>query len=98
MQRVIDEIRSNINGGTMTETEVNCTLEMDGKFFIIENVPALVSVETGEQFFSPEVVGRLQQTIWGREKPKKRLKRLFINFLFTAKISTTDLALKLARE
>jgi hypothetical protein len=30
-----------------------------------------VCVETGEQFFSPETVERLQQTIWGREKPKK---------------------------
>lgn len=55
----------------MRETKVNYTLEMDGKFFIIENVPARVSEETGEQFFSPETVERLQQTIWGREKPKK---------------------------
>jgi YgiT-type zinc finger domain-containing protein len=56
---------------TMTEAKVTYTLEMDGKFFTIENVPALVCVETGEQFFSPETVERLQQTIWGREKPKK---------------------------
>ena len=56
---------------TMTEAKVTYTLEMDGKFFIIENVPARVCVETGEQFFSPETVERLQQTIWGREQPKK---------------------------
>ena len=56
---------------TMKETKVSYTLEMDGKFFIIENVPARVCNETGEQFFSPETVERLQQTIWGREKPKK---------------------------
>lgn len=55
----------------MTEAKVTYTLEMDGKFFIIENVPARVCVETGEQFFSPETVERLQQTIWGREEPKK---------------------------
>ena len=55
----------------MKEARVTYTLEMDGKFVIIENVPARVSVETGEQFFSPETVERLQQTIWGREKPKK---------------------------
>lgn len=56
---------------TMTESKVTYTLEMDGKFFIIENVPARVCEETGEQFFSPETVERLQKTIWGREKPKK---------------------------
>ena len=56
---------------TMRETKVTYTLEMDGKFFIIENVPARVCVETGEQFFSPATVEQLQQTIWGREKPKK---------------------------
>jgi YgiT-type zinc finger domain-containing protein len=56
---------------TMKETKVTYTLEMDGKFIIIENVPARVSVETGEQFFSPETVERLQQTIWGKKIPKK---------------------------
>ena len=56
---------------TMKEAKVTYTLETDGKFVIIENVPARVCVETGEQFFSPETVERLQQTIWGREKPKK---------------------------
>ena len=55
----------------MKEAKVTYTLETDGKFVIIENVPARVCVETGEQFFSPETVERLQQTIWGREKPKK---------------------------
>ena len=57
----------------MTETKVTYTLEMDGKFFIIENVPARVCEETGEQFFSPETVEQLQQKIWGREKPKKTI-------------------------
>jgi YgiT-type zinc finger domain-containing protein len=58
---------------TMRETKVTYTLEMDGKFFIIENVPARVCEETGEQFFSPETVERLQETIWKREKPKKTI-------------------------
>ncbi len=45
------------------------TLEMDGKFYIVEHVPARVCLETGEQFFSPETVERLQKTIWERKKP-----------------------------
>ncbi len=58
---------------TMTEAKVTYTLEIDGKFFIIENVPARICEETGEQFFSPETVEQLQQKIWGREKPKKTI-------------------------
>lgn len=58
---------------TMREVKVTYTLETDGKFFIIENVPARVCVETGEQFFSPKTVERLQQTIWEQKKPKKMI-------------------------
>ena len=58
---------------TMKEAKVTYTLEMDDKFIIIENVPERVSEETGEQFFSPETVERLQQTVWGREMPKRTI-------------------------
>ena len=58
---------------TMREAKVTYTLEMNGKFFIIENVPARVCEETGEQFFSPETVERLQETVWGQAKPKKTI-------------------------
>ncbi len=65
---------------TMRETKVTYTLEMDGKFYIIENVPARVCEETGEQFFSPETVERLQQTILGQEKPKKTIETPIYEF------------------
>ena len=38
---------------------------MDGKFVIIENVPARVCEETGEQFFSPDTVQRLHTELRG---------------------------------
>ncbi len=56
---------------TITERKVTYTLEKDGKFFIVENVPARVCEETGEQFFSPETVERLQQIILKQQKPKR---------------------------
>jgi YgiT-type zinc finger domain-containing protein len=56
---------------TMIETEVTYTLEQSGKFFIVEHVPARVCRETGEQFFSPETVERLQSLIKSRKKPDK---------------------------
>lgn len=53
------------------ETRVSYTLEMNGKFYIVENVPARVDEETGEQFFSPDTVERLQKTIQSPKAPAK---------------------------
>ncbi len=53
----------------LIEQDVTYTLEMNGRFFVIENVPARVDAETGEQFFSPETVERLQAILRGSEKP-----------------------------
>lgn len=55
----------------LVDQKVTYILEVEGKFIIIENVPARVNVETGEQYFSPEVVEKLQQTIWEEKKPHR---------------------------
>lgn len=55
----------------LVEQRVTYTLEMEGKFYIIENVPARVDEETGEQFFAPSTVERLQETILGETEPSK---------------------------
>ena len=65
---------------TMKETRVTYTLEKDGKFYIIENVPARVSVETGEQFFAPATVDRLQNIILTGAKPKKTIQTPIFEF------------------
>ena len=54
---------------TMIKTEVTYTLELGGKFYIIEHVPARVCRETGEQFFSPDTVENIQTMIKGGKKP-----------------------------
>ncbi len=56
---------------TMVEQKVTYTLEINGKFIIIENVPARVCLETGERFFSPEIVEQLQKMIWEDRKPSR---------------------------
>lgn len=58
---------------TMEERRVTYTLQMNDKFYIVENVPARVSAETGEQFFMPETVERLQSIIWEEQQPKRML-------------------------
>ena len=49
---------------TLMEKKVTYSIEVDGRFIIIEGVPARVDVETGERYFSPETVERLQQAVW----------------------------------
>lgn len=57
----------------LVEKRVTYTLEMDGKFYVVENVPASVDEETGEQFFAPSTVERLQETILGQAEPSKTI-------------------------
>ncbi|MGB3405146.1 MAG: YgiT-type zinc finger protein [Microcoleaceae cyanobacterium] len=54
---------------TLVEKTVTYILNLDGKLVLIENVPARVNEETGEQFFSPSTVERLQQTILDSPNP-----------------------------
>ena len=53
----------------LVEKQVTYTLNLDGKIFLIDNVPARVNEETGEQFFSPSTVEQLQQTILDGKEP-----------------------------
>lgn len=57
----------------LVERRVTYTLEHEGKFYIVENVPARVNEETGEQFFSPATVEQLQKMILGQGKPRRVL-------------------------
>lgn len=55
----------------MEDTKVTYTLEYGGKFFIVENVPARVCRETGEQYFSPETVEHIQDIIKSSRRPDR---------------------------
>jgi len=55
----------------LVERRVTYTLEHEGKFYIVRNVPARVNEETGEQYFSPDTVERLQRAVLGQEKPSR---------------------------
>ena len=74
-------MESNTWQETFVEQKVNYTLEMEGKFFIIQNVPARVCVETGEQLFSPETGLRIQQMIRGKEKLSRIIETLVYEFI-----------------
>ncbi len=53
----------------LVERRVTYTLEHEGKFYIVHNVPARVNEETGEQFFSPATVDHLQRVILHSQNP-----------------------------
>lgn len=57
----------------LVERRVTYTLAHEDKFYIVENVPARVNEETGEQFFSPATVERLHKTILGQARPSRVL-------------------------
>lgn len=57
----------------LVERKVRYTLDMNGQLVVVENVPARVNVETGEQLFSPDTVERLQKIIWEQSKPKRMI-------------------------
>ncbi len=54
---------------TIVETEVTYTLNHQGKFYIIEHVPARVCRETGKEYFSPETAEHIQGIIKEHRKP-----------------------------
>ena len=66
---------------SMVETEVTYPLERDGKFVLIEQVPARVCSETGEQFFSPKTVEPIHNIINERTAPKKTIETPVYEFV-----------------
>jgi YgiT-type zinc finger domain-containing protein len=65
---------------TMVESKVSYTLEHDGNFFIVENVPARVCKETGEQFFAPETVEHIQGIIKSKKRPDRLIETPVYNY------------------
>ncbi|NEX23764.1 type II toxin-antitoxin system MqsA family antitoxin [Thiorhodococcus mannitoliphagus] len=56
---------------TMVDKTVTYTLEYKGKLYVVEQVPARVCQETGEEFFSPDTVEHIQRLIKGGKRPDR---------------------------
>ncbi len=65
---------------TMVETQVTYTIKHQGKFYIIEHVPARVCQETGEEYFSPETVEHIQNCIKEYRKPDRIIETPVYNY------------------
>jgi hypothetical protein len=64
----------------IVERMVTYVLRLDGKIAIFENVPARVDLDTGEEYFSPRTVERLQQLAMGEQKPVRTIEAPVYNF------------------
>lgn len=66
-------------GGAVQKRNVSYTLFYDGRWVIVENVPAKVCKQCGEKLFSPRVVEKLQKVIWSKQKPYKKIETPVFN-------------------
>jgi len=64
----------------LEERLVTYTLELDGRLYVIQHVPARVNVETGERLFSPVTVERIQQIVWERRSPTRTIETAVYEF------------------
>ncbi len=58
---------------TLIETNVRYILDLNGRFFVFENVPARVNPITGEQFFASATVRRIQQIALAAKVPTRTI-------------------------
>ncbi len=59
---------------------VRYILDLDGQLFVFENVPARVNIDTGEQFFSPSVVRRIQEAALSTNTPTRTIQAAVYEF------------------
>ncbi len=64
-------MKNDVSEESFIEQQVTYTLEIDGRFVIVRNVPARVSERTGERVFAPETVESLQSIAWGTKTPTR---------------------------
>ena len=58
---------------TMVDEKVTYSLIIMGKVYIVENVPARVCKETGEQYFAPDTVEHIKALIKSNKRPDKTI-------------------------
>lgn len=65
---------------TLVDKKVSYQIAVNGRLFVIENVPARVNVETGENHFSPETVERLQKIVREQRSPVRTIQTSVYEF------------------
>ena len=58
--------------GDTEERLIRYVQELDGRVVIIENVPAEVCTQCGEQLIRPEIAEKIQRLVWEQPSPKRK--------------------------
>lgn len=72
-------MRCDLCGGKVEEELISYTLFYEGHWIVVENVPAKVCQQCGEKLFAPDTVDRLQNIIWSKQKPVKKIEMPVFN-------------------
>ncbi len=56
--------------GNLIHKDITYTQELEGKVYVVSDVPALVCSQCGEQYLSPETVDSIQKVIEKGEQKK----------------------------
>ena len=79
-------MKCDICGGTRQKSLISYNIFYQGKPIIVENVPADVCQQCGEQYFDPTTVEVLQNVVWSQKKPKRTIETPVFDLL-TASVS-----------
>ena len=66
--------------GDTEERVIRYVQEFDGRVVIIENVPAEVCTQCGEQLIRPEIAEKVQKIVWGETPHPKTVEVDSYNF------------------
>lgn len=67
-------------GGEYQEKLVTYTIMFEGKFHIIEGVPAKECPKCGDRLYAPPIVEKIQTAIWSHKKPSRVVETPVIEF------------------
>jgi YgiT-type zinc finger domain-containing protein len=68
------------NSERLVDQLVTYTLDVGGRLVVVEHVPARVNEETGERFFAPETVERIQEIVWSNPTPVRMVEAPVFEF------------------
>lgn len=61
-------------GGSMVEKRVDLSRKVEGKYVLVENVPAGVCTECGTRYYAANVLKMIEETIRRRNKAEREIR------------------------
>ncbi len=65
----MNDVVCNVCQGKVERRLVTYSQFFEGRFVLIENVPASVCEQCGEVYYDPEIVDRIQHIVWSGGEP-----------------------------